>query len=232
MQPPTLFERPLHSPLSGCFLGQVVSVADPQGLARVCVRLLNCDGVSEQDGPLWARVAAPYAGAGCGAFLLPGVGDEVLVTFVNSDGRFPLILGGLWNGSAPAPERLGGSGDQVDRWTLVGKAGTRIAIVEEGSGAPTIAFSTPGGVRGRLTDLGEGEIALEVDGSQVVLHPERVQIKTGGKAEVEAATVEVKAGMVQVNAGVARFSGLVQCETLVTQTVVATTYTPGAGNIW
>ena len=29
------------------------------------------------------------------------------------------------------PETLGGAGDAVDRWTIVGKKGTRIAIVEE-----------------------------------------------------------------------------------------------------
>jgi len=228
----TVLDRPAHSQLSGCFLAEVVSVADPEGMARVCVRLLSCDGVDNQDGPLWARVAVPYAGAGRGAFLLPSVGDEVLLTFVQGDARFPLVLGGLWNGGSAVPEKLGGAGDTVDRWTFVGKAGTRIAIVEEAAGAPTIAFSTPGGTSGRLTDRGGGEVALEVGSSQVVIQRERVQIKTGGKVEIEAATVEVKAGMVDVSAGVARFSGLVQCDTLVTQTVVATTYTPGAGNIW
>jgi hypothetical protein len=33
-------------------------------------------------------------------------------------------------------------------------------------------------------------------------------------------------------AGMSKFSGVVQCDTLVTNSVVASSYTPGAGNIW
>jgi hypothetical protein len=49
---------------------------------------------------------------------------------------------------------------------------------------------------------------------------------------VNASQVNVSAGMVQVDAGMSRFSGVVQCETLITQSVVSAAYTPGAGNIW
>ena len=40
------------------------------------------------------------------------------------------------------------------------------------------------------------------------------------------------AGMVNVEAGMSKFSGVVKCDTLIATTVVATSYTPGAGNIW
>ena len=30
----------------------------------------------------------------------------------------------------------------------------------------------------------------------------------------------------------ARFSGIVQCNTLIANSVIATSYSPGAGNIW
>ena len=45
------------------YLAEVVDVDDPQGLARVQVRLLSFDGLDRQDAPVWARVAAPFAGA-------------------------------------------------------------------------------------------------------------------------------------------------------------------------
>ena len=35
-----------------------------------------------------------------------------------------------------------------------------------------------------------------------------------------------------MNAGLARFSGVLQCDTLVANSVIATSYSPGAGNIW
>ena len=38
--------------------------------------------------------------------------------------------------------------------------------------------------------------------------------------------------MVTVNSGLSKFSGVVQCDVLITNTVVSSTYTPGAGNIW
>jgi len=49
---------------------------------------------------------------------------------------------------------------------------------------------------------------------------------------VSAAQVNVSAGMVQVDAGMSQFSGVVKCDTLIATSVVSTSYTPGAGNVW
>jgi uncharacterized protein involved in type VI secretion and phage assembly len=144
--------------MGATYLAEVVDVKDPQGLARVQLRIISYDGLANQDAPVWARVAVPFAGSKRGAFMIPDVGDEVLVSFINGDSRLPVVVGGLWNGSARPPETLGGSGDHVDRWTIVGKAGTRIAIVEESSGQEKILFETPGGVSGELTDSGGGKV--------------------------------------------------------------------------
>ncbi len=46
------------------------------------------------------------------------------------------------------------------------------------------------------------------------------------------AQVKVTAPMVSVDTPMARFSGVVKCDALITNSVVASTYTPGAGNIW
>lgn len=227
-----LFEIPSAGLLNATYLAEVVAVNDPDSQSRVQVRLLSYDGVETQEGPLWARVAVPFAGANRGAFLLPDVGDEVLVSFVNGDPRLPIVVGGLWNGAAPAPERLGGSGDRVDRWTLVGKAGTRIAIVEEGAGQAKIAFETPGGVSGVLTDQGGGKVEFKAAGTTITLNAQGLAIQTGAKVSITATQVQIDAGQVTVNAAMTRVSGIVQCDTLIATTVMATTYTPGAGNVW
>ena len=83
------------------------------------VRLITVDGDGQAE--IWARVAVPFAGASRGALFIPDVDDEVLVTFVAGDPRFPIVIGGLWNGGAPPPETF--SGDRVDRWTITSKAG-------------------------------------------------------------------------------------------------------------
>ncbi len=207
-------------------------MADPDRLGRVQVRLLNWDGVAGQDGPIWARVAVPFAGADRGAFMLPDVGDEVLVSFIHGDSRLPVVVGGLWNGSARPPETLGGSGDRVDRWTVVGKAGTRIAIVEESSGQEKIVFTTPGGVSGELTDAGGGKVEVKAAGATVTVDPQGVAIETPAKVKVQASQVQVSAGTVTVDAAVSSFSGLVRCDTLQATSVISTSYTPGAGNVW
>jgi uncharacterized protein involved in type VI secretion and phage assembly len=215
------------------FLGTVVSVQDPLNLSRIQIRVMALDGVEDQDSPVWARVSVPFAGNNRGAFFIPDVGDEVLVTYIAGDPRFPIVLGGLWNGHDSPPETLGG--DRVDRWTITGKAGTRIAIVEEAGGSATIKFSTPGGLTGIMTDEAGGSIeftnsaqtSVKIDASGVT-----IDAPTGTVGITAASSVDITAAQVNVDAAVATFSGIVQCQVMQATTVVASTYTPGAGNVW
>ena len=59
-----------------------------------------------------------------------------------------------------------------------------------------------------------------------------VSVQAASKVKVSASQVEVSAGMVKVDAGMSKFSGVVKCDTLIATTVVGSTYTPGAGNVW
>jgi uncharacterized protein involved in type VI secretion and phage assembly len=154
------------------------------------------------------------------------------VVFVNGDSRFPVVVGGLWNGATGIPETLGG--DRVDRWTITGKAGTRIAIEEQTSGQPTIVFTTPGGVTGKLTDDSGGKIELSLPGgtTSITVDSSGVSVQTGSKVEMQASQMNITAGQVSVDAAMSQFSGVVQCDTLIATTVVGTSYTPGAGNVW
>jgi uncharacterized protein involved in type VI secretion and phage assembly len=218
----------------GAFLAVVINVMDPENRNRVQVRVFNADGVNGQDGAVWARVAVPFAGSSRGAFFMPDVGDEVLVVYLSGDSRFPVVIGGLWNGHDNAPDSFGGSGNSVDRWTITGKAGTKIAIIEDSSG-PTIEFTTPGHLTGKMTDSGGGSIELsdsrqtsiKIDSSGVTINAPTAQV------QVTAATsMSITAPQLNVNAAMSTFSGMVQCQVMQATTVVATTYTPGAGNVW
>ena len=213
-------------------LAKVTAVNDPQGLNRVEIRLLSHSGSPQQDGTLWARVATPFAGSNKGAFLFPDVDDEVVVSFVNGDSRYPVILGSLWNGSDTAPETLGGSGDAIDRWTLVGKNGTRIAIVEESPGTETVKISAPAGTSAEFTDSGGGKIEFKAAGTTITIDPQGVTVSTPMEVKVQATMVSISASMVKVDAGMSRFSGVVQADTVITNSVISASYTPGAGNIW
>ena len=59
-----------------------------------------------------------------------------------------------------------------------------------------------------------------------------MSVRTGATVAVNAGKVEVTAGSVAVKTGTATFSGVVQCNTLVTNSVVSSAYTPGVGNVW
>jgi uncharacterized protein involved in type VI secretion and phage assembly len=229
----TLEEQRVAMLSTGAFVATVINVQDPSNLNRIQVRNFNIDGINDQDGSVWARVAVPFAGDKRGCFFIPDVGDEVLVIYLGGDSRYPVVVGGLWNGQDAAPDAFGGSGASVDRWTITGKAGTKIAIIEDSTG-PTIQFTTPGQLTGKMTDS-DGSIefsdinqtSIRIDSSGVTISAPTAQVQV-----TAAASMTLTAPMLTVDAAMATFSGVVQCQVMQATTVVATTYTPGAGNVW
>jgi type VI secretion system secreted protein VgrG len=51
-------------------------------------------------------VAQNWAGVSWGAFMLPRIGQEVVVTFLDGDPDRPLITGCVYNGDNPVPYAL------------------------------------------------------------------------------------------------------------------------------
>ncbi len=214
---------------AGVHLGLVVDVQDPQSLGRVKVHLPAID--PEAEATIWARVAVPFAGDNFGAFFIPDVGTEVLVAFTAGDAGAPVVIGNLWNGGTAPPEQLGGS--NVDRWTMTGKNGTRVAIVEEGAGQETVEIETPAGVKARITDSGGGEIKLKTNTETVKLSTSGIKISSASQVEISgSAMVKVSAPFVQIDAPFTSVSGILQCDMLITNSVMSPSYTPGAGNVW
>ncbi len=219
-----------HSPIQSMALayGEVIDVADPEGVYRVKVKLHGFFGPDNQDSSIWARVTTPFAGSGYGAVMLPDVGHQVVVGFVGGDPNYPIVLGALYTGEAtPADEPV--DGGAVKRWSLTGTGGTHI-LMDESQGSQ-ITVETIGGVKVVVTDTGN-KVEVTNGSSSMVIEPAGVTIKTGAKVKIDASTVEVNSAMVTVNSGLSKFSGVVQCDTLIATTVVGSTYTPGAGNIW
>ena len=93
-------------------------------------------------------------------------------------------------------------------------------------------IETPAGVTATLTDEAGGKITLEAAGNTITMDTQGVTVDASAKVKVTAAQVEVSAGMVKVDAGMSKFSGVVKCDTLIATSVVGSTYSPGAGNVW
>ena len=210
-------------------IGIVASVDDPESKGRVQIMLPAIDPGGEAK--IWARVAVPYAGDNFGAFFIPDIDTEVLVAFVAGDPAWPVVIGNLWNGATGMPEDL--SGDAVDRWTLTGKNGTRIAIVEQEEGQEKVEIQLPsGGVSATFTDANGGEITLKAAGNTVKLSASGVSIDTPGKFEVKASAMILKASTTTVDTPSATFTNAILCSTITTSSTVSASYTPGAGSVW
>lgn len=217
----------------GRWLGVMPAVVDdlqdPDGQGRIRVKLPWSPDSGSGDGyALWARMATLFAGKDRGSWFLPEVGDEVLVAFEMGDPRRPYILGGLWNGK-DAPPQSASAQNNIKQ--IKSRNGVAITI-DDSDGQEQLKLETPGGQSFTLKD-GPGTITIEdSNGNSIKLETAGITITAAAKVTVNAAQVAVSAGMVTVDAGMSRFSGVVQCDTLITNSCIATTYTPGAGNIW
>ncbi|MCB9742413.1 MAG: hypothetical protein H6740_07435 [Alphaproteobacteria bacterium] len=234
-----LFRRLLETPdgeygaegrMHGVWTGEVVDVNDPDGRSRVKVRLYALDGPENQSAEFWARVAVGVAGNDRGTYMLPDVGDEVVLAFEGGRPEHAIVIGSLWNGANSPPDEIGSSG--TDRWTFKSREGTTVTVNEETSGQAKVRVETPMGVSAELTDQGGGKIELMAAGSTVTIDSSGVTIDTSGSLSVTASTMSFSAGTASFDVPVVTFSGIITCTTIQATTVVGTTYTPGAGNIW
>lgn len=216
-------------------LGEVVAVDDPEALNRVQVRFLSRGPTSDdagnsegQDATAWALVATGFAGNRNGAFLLPDVGTRVVLSCLNGDSRYPVVLGSVWDGAMESPEQLGGDGRAVDRWSFTGKGGTRIAMVEE-DGSSLIELKTVAGNKVVIDDS-DGSVTITQGGSTITLDSGGIKLDSTN-VEITTTSFSLTASTATFQTPLADFSAFVMCELLQTNSVVSPSYTPGAGNM-
>lgn len=63
-------------------------------------------GKNDADSSCWVRVAQSWSGKNWGAFSLPRVGQEVVISFLEGDPDRPLVTGSIYNGDNPVPYAL------------------------------------------------------------------------------------------------------------------------------
>ncbi len=213
----------------GVYPARVVDIEDPHQLGRVQISLPDLLGNGEPYNG-WARMSAFMAGTHRGAWFLPEVDDEVLVAFEHGDPRGPYILGALWNEVAPPPEQMDGSGQNRVK-SLHSHNGILISLFD-GTGEEVLLMQTPGGQSVMLQDGKGGSVEIkDVNGNVIRLSPEGVQVSASAKVSVQASVVEISAGSVKVDAGLSTFSGTIKADTVITNSVISSSYTPGAGNV-
>ena len=110
---------------------------DQDGNFRVQVTLPSFTG-DGQDTGLWARLAFPYASKDAGFFFFPEIGDEVIVTFINNDPRFPVITGAVYSKKNTPKE----TPDEKNQFkSIYSKSGINIRFDDEDK---ILTIQTPG----------------------------------------------------------------------------------------
>ncbi len=194
--------------IRGLAVAKVTENKDPEGLARVRVRL---PWQKESEDSHWARLAVPMAMANQGVYFLPEIGDEVLVGFEMGNLTHPCVIGSLWNGTAKPPETNDdGKNDprlirtrsdtelrffDGDKPSVELKLADGKHLLMDDKG---ITLEDAGGNTFKI-DSGSGAITIKSTG-QLNLESQTVSIKAGASMEVKASgTLTLKGALVQIN---------------------------------
>jgi uncharacterized protein involved in type VI secretion and phage assembly len=212
----------------GVYPAVVVDVQDPDGQGRVKIRLPWAPDTGSASYELWARVAVLMAGRGRGTWFIPEPDDEVLVAFEGGNPRRPYVVGALWNGLDNPPASMDANNNKR---VIHSRSGIKITL-DDTAGQETLTLETPGGQKMTYTDAPPGIEIEDSSGNSIKLEASGITVTASGNVTVNGAMVNVSASLVSVDAGMSKFSGVVKCDTLITNSVVSASYTPGAGNVW
>ena len=214
----------------GAYPALVSNIKDPEGQGRVKVQMPWSPDGQGACYEAWARLATMMGGNNRGTWFIPDVNDEVLVIFMGGDPRQPCVVGGLWNGQDQPPQSMDGAGKNYIK-TIRSRNGVKITL-DDTDGQETLTLETPAGQTVTLADSPAGITLQDSNGNSVQMQSSGITVTASAQVSVNASTVDITAGSVTVNAGMSTFSGVVQADTVITNSIVSASYTPGAGNIW
>jgi uncharacterized protein involved in type VI secretion and phage assembly len=208
--------------LTGLYPALVTDLVDPDRLGRVQVSLPGIGHVG--DGlRVWATLLSPYADDDQGFQALPEVGSQVVVAFEAGSEHRAYVLGACWNGKEQLPTPATRTNDKRVLKTRSGS----VLEFDDTQGAAKVTVKTSGG-HSLVLDEGSQQVTLQhANGFGLTL-------SASGSVQIQAnadVTINAPAGLT-VNASTATFSGLISCQTLQTNAVISSSYTPGAGNVW
>jgi phage protein D/phage baseplate assembly protein gpV len=182
-----LIEQIYQQPLDrwvGAVPALVTNTSDPEKMCRVKVKYPWLADNVESD---WARVIGMGSGNNSGLCLIPAVGDEVLVTFIQGDFSQPCVLGGLWSGKNKIPKETAGakSGDEPLVRTFRSRSGHVLAIYDNPE--KRIEIKTSAGQSITLSDK-DKNITLKTSQVTLTLEDNKLTLETGSDVEIKAGT--------------------------------------------
>lgn len=182
----------LIPPVNGLQIGVVTNIhEDPDGEERIKVTLPVID--SENEG-VWARMATMEAGDDRGWIFRPELGDEVVVGFLNSDPRDPVIMGSLYSSAAAAPLAAEEENNEKGLTTRSGMIfhfnDDDVSLtIETPNGNSIIISESEGAIT--ITDENDNVIDMTSDGITIESAAD-LNIIAGGDINIEGVNINIK----------------------------------------
>lgn len=135
------------------------------------------EGKNDENSSCWVRVSQTYAGTGWGSIMIPRVGQECIVDFLEGDPDQPIITGRVYNALAMPPYGLPGSATQ---------SGLKSNSSKGGGGSNELRFEDKKGQE-------QVYFHAQKDYESVVEHDETRHVKNNRVAKVDV-NEDVKVG--------------------------------------
>ncbi len=210
------------APFCDTKVGKVIHVDDPDEMGRVKVALKW----QEDETTPWIRVASPYTGSDKGFYMIPEVGDQVLVAFEDSNPSKPYVLTGMYHGKA-SPEFYSPNNDfkgfksrEKNTWLfndaeksillsapqrLDLHAGKEINLRTDGAAPSSINLDVGDGTvtikAKKIVIEATDEISLDGKNTIEINSGDKLKIKAGTDLKQEAVNITSKADMKMENSG-------------------------------
>ena len=135
----------------------------------------------------WLPLLHPYAGKTYGSYLLPEVGDQVLVGFLGGDWKRPFVLGSFF----PADARMAGESFDPKNANkrLRTKGGVEVTFSDEEK-RESVVLTTPKGLTLKLEDETERVTVSDEKGQNLL----RIDCKNGAVTVSAKSSIELSAG--------------------------------------
>jgi len=110
--------------------------------------------------------------------------------------------------------------------------GTRVKItLDDSRSKERLILETP---TGQMVTLSSARGTIEIAdslGNSITLEPAGVTIRAANKVTINATELKVNATNLVIDSAISKFNGVVQCNTLISNSVISASYSPGAGNL-
>lgn len=161
----------------GVAMALVTDNHDDEGQGRVKVRF---PWLAEEDESYWARVVTPMAGKDRGLYLLPEIGDEVLVAFEQGSVDHPYVLGSLWNGIDKPPEA---NADGKNNHRVLKSRSGHTLLMDDTDGKENIQIVDKSGKNSIVISAADNSITIRASGN--------IKVEAQGKLTLAGAGVEI-----------------------------------------